>query len=609
MPRHVPVSVALLSSLLIATSAVAQPASALPPVRAAAPVSTQVSAAGGQIRGIVRDDIGSAVGGVMVIAVGTTMAAAKSDLLGRYSLALPAGEYILRAARNGYVSTYREPVRMQTSTVLERNITLVRQGAATTDAALVQPLPKEADHAHDEAAWRLRYLPRTVLRDVGAGDAGVVPGGDRSASLADDGDAADTLDALFSSAGINAQVNYLTTSLLPTASPGANAEWMHSVAFASVGAAVGSVGDWTVRGAYNAGDVSAWVLHGEYRSRENQAHQLTLGASRSAQMFAVRPGTLAATDQSRSVGDVYGYDRWRPNGFLQLDYGMRVDRYDYVATPALVSPRAGVRVELLPGTYAVASASYDRVAPGADEFLPPAAAGPWLPPERTFSSLGGAPLDVESAENFEVGFDQRLGSEARARVLSVRRFRQKVEDQAATLFGVDVDGDTSHYYVATPGDVQVDGWSVGVGGDLGARIRGQATYSLAQAAWSPAAGALAVGRYAPSAPRDGHESVHDLTTMLSTRFPATATQLSFVYRMSSAFSQASSLDRGPQLDGRFDIEVRQALPYQPVRGGQLEVLFALRNLFYDAHDARSLYDELLTVKPPLRLVGGIQIRF
>ena len=69
------------------------------------------------------------------------------------------------------------------------------------------------------------------------------------------------------------------------------------------------------------------------------------------------------------------------------------------------------------------------------------------------------------------------------------------------------------------------------------------------------------------------------------------------------------MSRLPGFDGRFDVEVHQALPYQPIRGGKLEVLFAVRNLFYDAHDTRSLYDELLTVKPPMRLVGGIQIRF
>ena len=131
MPRHVPVSIALLSSLLITTSVSAQQRG-----RAPAPVTQQASAAGGHIRGIVRDDIGSAVGGVMVVAMGTTNASAKSDSTGRYSLTLPPGEYILRAARDGYVSTFREPVRMQTSVELERNITIVRQGAITRPAML-----------------------------------------------------------------------------------------------------------------------------------------------------------------------------------------------------------------------------------------------------------------------------------------------------------------------------------------------------------------------------------------------------------------------------------------------------------------------------------------
>ena len=54
MPRHIPVSVALLSSLVITTSAGAQS-----PGRSLVPVTQQASAAGGHIRGTVRDDIGS----------------------------------------------------------------------------------------------------------------------------------------------------------------------------------------------------------------------------------------------------------------------------------------------------------------------------------------------------------------------------------------------------------------------------------------------------------------------------------------------------------------------------------------------------------------------
>ena len=612
MPRHTSISLALVFSL-VATSVLAQQ-----PGRVPAPIAQQASAAGGHIRGIVRDDVGSLLGGVMIVALGTTLASATTDHTGRYSLALPPGEYILRATRSGYVSTYREPIRMQTSVEIERNITLVRAGVPANtvgQSGAVQPATTNgADHSHDEAAWRLRYLPRTALRDVAPGADGVtretgVGDVDHPGTLWLPADTTGT-PSLFANAGLRGQVNYLTTSVLPATATSAGAEWTRSVAAASLGAPVGSVGDWFVRGAFNGGGVTSWVLHGEYQSRDSQPHVLTLGLSHSAEVFMDRGATLATAEQSRSVGDIYGYDHWRATRWLELDYGLRVDRYDYLTTTGtLVSPKAGVRLEMTPGTFAVASASLDRVAPGADEFLPPAVTGPWLPPQHTFSSLGDAPLGAESVRTFEVGLDQGFGSGDHTRTFSVRRFRQSTENQFATLFGVDIQGDSSHYYVATPGDVRVDGWSFGVAGDLSPYLHGRVNYSLGQAAWAPEAGALALARVAPSAVRDGREAVHDLTTSLATRLPSTSTEVSFVYRMSSAFTQADSLTRTPQVDGRFDLEVHQPLPYQPMHGGRLEVLFALRNLFYDAHDTRSIYDELLTVKPPLRLVGGIQVRF
>ena len=625
MPRHVPVSIALLSSLLVTTSVFAQQRGRTP-----APVSQQVSAAAGHIRGMVRDDIGSAVGGVMVVAMGTTLASVKSDSTGRYALELPPGEYILRAARDGYVSTFHEPVRMQTSVELERNITLVRQGATTRPVmlagvgdltSLIQfpaststaAAGKDADHAHDEAAWRLRYLPRTALRDVApgadvvTGDTAIDPREHPGYSYAAPGGS--NASSLFASAGLQGQVNYLTTNLLPGSSFNTGTDLARGVASASVGAPVSNVGDWIVKGAFNAGGLTSWALHGEYRSRENQTHVLTLGMSHSAQVVTDRSGTLTGPVQSRSVGGIYGYDRWHASRLLELNYGLRFDRYDYLTTGPLLSPRAGLRLQVAPGTYAVVSGSYDRVAPGAGEFLPPAATGPWLPPQRTFSSLGGAPLSAESIETYQVGLDQQFGSADHQRTVSVRRFRQSIDDQVATLFGVEVEGDVDHYLVATAGDVQIDGWSVGIGGALSPYVRGQVNYSLGQAAWTHEPASAALGRAAGSTMRDNRESIHDLTTAITGSFPSTATAVSFVYRMSSAFSQTGAVSRLPGFDGRFDVEVHQALPYQPIRGGKLEVLFAVRNLFYDAHDTRSLYDELLTVKPPMRLVGGIQIRF
>jgi hypothetical protein len=61
--------------------------------------------------------------------------------------------------------------------------------------------------------------------------------------------------------------------------------------------------------------------------------------------------------------------------------------------------------------------------------------------------------------------------------------------------------------------------------------------------------------------------------------------------------------------GRFDLRLHQALPYQPIRGASLEVLVAVRTLFRELGRGGSFYDELLTVSPPLRLMGGVQVRF
>jgi hypothetical protein len=54
--------------------------------------------------------------------------------------------------------------------------------------------------------------------------------------------------------------------------------------------------------------------------------------------------------------------------------------------------------------------------------------------------------------------------------------------------------------------------------------------------------------------------------------------------------------------------VNQALPFD-LAGTQWEVLVGLRNLFRDPTEPGSVYDELLVVRPPKRVVGGFLVRF
>ena len=615
MPRHVPVLVAAVS--LATTVLAVGDASAQVPVRATVPVpvSTHASVHPGRVTGMVRDDIGRAISGASVVALGTVLSAAKSDDRGYFNMSLPPGEYILRAVRDGYVSTYREAVRVQTSVELQRDITLIRQGAIAPGADAAQPGTagavqakgadsRAADHTHSETAWRLRHLTRSVLRD--ASSTSSLFEETRRNSFAP---RTSIFDRLFAETDFQGQVNFLTTSAFNPASGWLPEQWPRGVAYIAVGAAAGSHGDWRMRGAINAGDASSWVLVGEYERREEATHAYRVGVSYSAQGYEPQSSRRStATPEAKNVAGVYGFDRWRLYPALAIDYGLRFDRYDYIATPELLSPEVGARVRVLPGTFVRARAARWMVAPGADEFLPPMTETPWMPPERTFSSLvSGASIAAEEVRHLEFGLEQELGADS-SRTLSVRRFYQSSANQVATIFGAA--RNVGHYFVATPGTVDVEGLAVRLAARFGARLAGSVEYTLAKATWGDqlARQVWAVRRVAPSVVRMGSERLHDIATSFDAHIPESSTHVTMIVHVNSGFS-ATNGERTPVVDGRYEIAVRQAMPYQPVRGSKLELLFAVRTLMRDPRDHGSFYDELLTVAPPMRLMGGVQMKF
>jgi hypothetical protein len=88
-----------------------------------------------------------------------------------------------------------------------------------------------------------------------------------------------------------------------------------------------------------------------------------------------------------------------------------------------------------------------------------------------------------------------------------------------------------------------------------------------------------------------------------------------LYRVSNGFARSSGAsvpgaagDR-PALDSRFDVQVRQSLPFMNFSTARWEMLLAVHNFFREAAADQSLYDELLVVHPPKRVVGGLTLRF
>jgi hypothetical protein len=570
----------------------------------------------GEVSGTVVDDAGRGLGAASVVAMGAVVAIVKTDEQGRFTIRLDAGRYVLRVARPGFVSTYREVIQIAPATMLTRTIGLSRTTPRPAErvalASLAQP-PEGDDEesspdsastpplaAPSETAWRLRHLPRTALRDETAspwgGDAHLPPARSSRLVLTD----------------LTGRVDVVTTSAVGADGSVPGADWPRSVAYVALGAPVGTHGDWSVRTSLAGGEASAWTLAGDYQSDADGPHAFRAGVSYSAQTFtepALRH-SLAAIDTVRRVGSVHFSDEWRLPIGLSIESGVRVDRYDYLVEPTLVSARLGVS-QRLPGRLTIVAIIDPRmVAPGAEEFAVPDASGVWLPPERTFSSLNvHTPLRAQEIESYETGLDLALAGTVTDEPLAlrIRRFRESSSHQVATIFGLDDASRVGHYYLGSPGGVDVDGWQLGVAGRLTSGIVASVDYARTTADWHRSRLQSDLRRVARATARRGTERLHDLTTSLEAHVPATSTRVHLALRVNSGFSDALAITGAPA--ARFAVEVRQLLPFRPLGHGDVNVLFSARTLFHDAAGHGGYYDELLTVAPPVRFTCGLQVRF
>ena len=580
----------------------------------------------GMVSGVVRDEEGDLVAGVAVSAIGTSQAQVRTDVNGQFNLPLTPGEYMLRATRDGYVSPYKELVRIGASQRLQRNIRITKQPplperkvlAASLTPSLTgeRPAARPAASASSQSvqAWWLRQVPRTILRDESG-----KKGNDRAdikylPSFLDwvVAESAQAATSFFADTHFSGQINVLTSSAISSSQGWLPDGLPRGIAYLAVGAPVGVHGDWRLRGAMSTGGLASWVALAEYEARPVKTHAFRIAASYGEQRAADRFGMalLTSSERGRSVASIDGRDRWRVQPGVELDYGLRLDRYDYVNGQDFVSPRIGARMMVAPRMFVTGLASRAVLAPGADEFLPPPTSGPWLPPERTFASLvRRAPIRPELIERYEAGLEREFGMIGQSRTIGVRWFHESTRNQMATIFGLSDRGAVGHYFVATPGDVRLEGVAVRLSGQFTSRVKASMDYSLSRARWEYGREAGAILQRMPSALRPSTERLHDLTSTLEASIPETATNLSVAYRLNSAFTQEGTDGIAPIFDGRFDFQLRQALPYQPISGGRIDLLVSVSNLFRDPRNPGSFFDELLTVRTPKRVLGGVQVRF
>jgi hypothetical protein len=224
--------------------------------------------------------------------------------------------------------------------------------------------------------------------------------------------------------------------------------------------------------------------------------------------------------------------------------------------------------------------------------------------------VAGGRFVPEQTAHYEIAVEHEVSG---ASVIGFRTFYQQVDDQLVTLFGLRLPdrpaADLGHYFVATGGDLTARGWSVGLTHAMANRVRGSVDYTVTAARWHPSVDTALLERWAPSASRRENEQIHDVTTSVETEIPETATRVFVIYKFNNAFVRRDLESDRPAFDARFDVQVRQSLPFLNFTNAQWEMLVAVRNLFRETLADQSVYDELLVVRPPKRIVGGLLVRF
>lgn len=591
--------------------------------------ATRVSLGG--IQGTVFDDRGNPLPGAMVSALGGPIPGmAITDVHGRFVIdPLPAGEYMLRVHMVGFISARCDRVRVGSARENIQTIRLQRSDPADTTGArpiltagVAGPTSDSPSGADDpsETAWRLRHIKRSILRDNGGvsiADAAAsqsipdVTGALFGRALDNAAAIATAASAFFAGTPFTGEVNLLTTSAVGQPLFGSNYV-SHSIAYVSIGAPVAS-GRWDVRASLSQSDMAAWIVAGSYSSHAVTNHDYGFGVSYSTQQYQ-NHDTLslpagASSDSSRAAGELYGSDHWTISPLVAVEYSARYGRYDYLSSQGLFSPRVSVSLTPVSNTHVIATVGQRMLAPGAEEFVQPANVGPWLPPERTFEPLDGETFQVERARFTDLGLDHEFDGTL---VIGVRRFDQTVDNQMAILFGVPVDGGPEtpgHYFVANAGNVESDGWAVRVATDPAKRVRGSVDYSVSHEHWLSRGDSGAIALVAADAIRPTDEDIHDVTSSLETDIPETATRVLVLYKVDAALAAKEDAPAAPGLNYRFDVQINQALPFMPFGSSRWEVLVGVRNLFRDPSQPGSLYDELLVVRPPTRVLGGVLVKF
>src|SRR5439155_24326515 len=123
--------------------------------------------------------------------------------------------------------------------------------------------------------------------------------------------------------------------------------------------------------------------------------------------------------------------------------------------------------------------------------------------------------------------------------ISVRAFRQRVDGQLVTMFGVEVpdlpQANLGHCFIGNYGQVAARGLGAGFRAAVAGRVRGSVEYSWTRASWNPGEDLRYWMVRLPSTTPLRASRIHDVATTVETDVPETSTRIVVLYRVSNAF--------------------------------------------------------------------------
>ena len=307
---------------------------------------------------------------------------------------LPPGPYLVRVHLAGFLAARSTMVNVRPSTQSASSFTLRREGVDQR-AACYRSVgrgdrrrargSREERRSRRERAW---LAPPPLEARRAARGATRSPASRRtmtgsspirsSSSAARSGPRRAPRSRSSAIVSLGGQVNLLTTGAFDNPLQLLQLDRTSSVAFFSVGAPVGSHGDWNVRAAMNQSDLSSWMLAGSYVVKAQVPHRYRFGMSYSLQRYeggnTAALGALVRHGAQRRLGVRVRRVANLPLRRRELRRQLRALRLHGRARRC--SARASARRSRRPQSWRLrASASRDVSAPGAEEFIPPIVRG------------------------------------------------------------------------------------------------------------------------------------------------------------------------------------------------------------------------------------------